>query len=118
MLWERGWIVDEGRVSSWNVVSENLRHQDLHQRRGHGLGANVCANPFHLLLLLPPGHLVPGHCGPVDDGGGAQGKLGPGVGAALRLEGIASVLVGIPAEVNIGCCGGAVYLLLWNWLTP
>ena len=89
--------VDELRESSWNVVSDNLRHQDLHQRRGHGLGANVCADPLHLLLLLPPGHLVPGHRRPVDDGGGAQGKLGLGVGATLRLKGIASVLIGIPA---------------------
>ena len=103
MLWERGRTVDELRESSLNVVSDNLRHQDLHQRRGHGLGADVCADPLHLLLLLPPGHLVPGHGGPVDDGGGAQGKLGPGVGAALRLEGVAGVLIGIPEAVDLGC---------------
>ena len=38
----------------------------------------------------------PGHGRAVDDGGGCEGELGSGVGALVRLEGVASILVRVP----------------------
>ena len=82
------------------VQSGYLRHEGLEESGGDGLGADVASDPLHLLLFLPPGHLVPGHGGAVDDGGGGEGELGAGVRALVGFEGIASILIGVP-ENNI-----------------
>ena len=78
------------------VQSGYLRHEGLEEGGGDGLGADVASDPLHLLLLLPPRHLVPGHGGPVDDGGGGERELGARVGALVGFEGIASILIGVP----------------------
>ena len=63
---------------------------------GDSFTSNIAPDPGHLLLLLSPGHLVPGHHRAIDDGCGGQGEGGLGVAASERLVGIASVLVRIP----------------------
>ena len=40
----------------------------------------------------------PGHGRAVDDGGRCEGELGSGVGALVRLEGVASILVRVPED--------------------
>ena len=89
------------------VQSGYLRHEGLEEGGGDGLGADVASDPLHLLLFLPPGHLVPGHGGAVDDGGGGEGELGAGVGALVGFEGIASILIGVPENNTLlkpSCC--------------
>ena len=82
------------------VQSGYLRHEGLEEGRGNGLGADVASDPLHLLLFLPPRHLVPGHRRAVDDGGRGEGELGAGVRALVGFERIASILIGVPATVS------------------
>merc|ERR1719394_37799 len=80
---------------------QKLRHKGLKEGSGHRLGADVASDSLNLLLLLSPGHLVPGHGGAVDDGGRCEGELGSGVGALVRLEGVASILVRVPLALEL-----------------
>ena len=80
----------------FNLESGYLRHEGLQEGSGDGLRPDVASDSLHLLLLLPPRHLVPGHCGAVDDGGGGEGELGARVRALVGFEGIASILIGVP----------------------
>ena len=82
------------------VQSGYLRHEGLEEGGRDGLGADVASDPLHLLLFLPPGHLVPGHGGAVDDGGGGEGELGARVRALVGFEGIASILIGVPGNIK------------------
>ena len=75
-----------------------LRHEGLEESGGDGLGPDVASDPLHLLLLLPPGHLVPGHGGPVDDGGGGERELGARVRPLVRFKRIASILIRVPEK--------------------
>merc|ERR1719394_1200253 len=79
---------------------QKLRHKGLKEGSGDGLGADVASDSLNL-LLLSPGHLVPGHGRAVDDGGRCEGELGSGVGALVRLEGVASILVRVPLALEL-----------------